>query len=95
MRAMIAGRKQDAPIFTDEHDRRLSRYMARLRVRACCAAAGVTVVPPQALRRTNAKFRDRFGHIETRLAEAGKELKDTPVDEMEALWQEAKQVLKK
>jgi uncharacterized protein YabN with tetrapyrrole methylase and pyrophosphatase domain len=50
----------------------------------------VKVDPEQALRRTNAKFRRRFGHIERRLAEQGKKLEDSNIQEMEALWQEAK-----
>jgi MazG family protein len=49
------------------------------------------VDPEQALRRSNAKFRERFGHIERRLAEQGKRLQDSNIQEMEALWQEAKQ----
>jgi tetrapyrrole methylase family protein / MazG family protein len=48
------------------------------------------VDPEQALRKTNAKFRDRFGYIERKLAERGKPLADATIDEMEALWQEAK-----
>jgi MazG family protein len=50
----------------------------------------VKVDPEQALRRTNAKFRDRFGYIERKLAERGRKLEDSNLDEMEALWQEAK-----
>jgi MazG family protein len=50
----------------------------------------VKVDPEQALRRTNAKFRQRFGHIERRLAERGKKLEDSNIREMEELWQEAK-----
>src|SRR5689334_19262145 len=50
----------------------------------------VKVDPEQALRRTNAKFRERFGHIERKLAEQGKTLEQATIDEMEALWQEAK-----
>ena len=50
----------------------------------------VKVDPEQALRRTNAKFRQRFGHVEQRLAASGKSWTDTPIEEMEALWQEAK-----
>ncbi len=48
------------------------------------------VDPEQALRRTNAKFRQRFGYVETQLRERGKRLPDSNLDEMEALWQEAK-----
>jgi MazG family protein len=51
----------------------------------------VKVDPEQALRRTNAKFRKRFAYIEQKLAERGRKLEDSNLDEMEALWQEAKQ----
>ncbi|MGA2270403.1 MAG: nucleoside triphosphate pyrophosphohydrolase [Bryobacteraceae bacterium] len=50
----------------------------------------VKVDPEQALRKTNAKFRERFGYIERRLAERGKKLEESNLEEMEALWQEAK-----
>jgi MazG family protein len=50
----------------------------------------VKVDPEQALRRTNTKFRQRFAHVERRLADRGKEVRGTPIDELEALWQEAK-----
>jgi MazG family protein len=45
----------------------------------------VKVDPEQALRKTNAKFRRRFGHVERELAG-----RKASIDEMEALWQEAK-----
>jgi len=51
----------------------------------------VKVDPEQALRRTNAKFRRRFAHIERRLAEQGRTFENSTIEEMEALWQEAKQ----
>ena len=50
----------------------------------------VKVDPEQALRRTNAKFRQRFEYIEHKLAERGRKLEDSNIEEMEALWQEAK-----
>ena len=50
----------------------------------------VKVDPEQALRRTNAKFRDRFGHVERRLAERGRKVTESNIEEMEELWQEAK-----
>ncbi len=50
----------------------------------------VKVDPEQALRRTNAKFRKRFGFIESKLTAQGRALRDTPVREMETLWQESK-----
>jgi MazG family protein len=48
------------------------------------------VDPEQALRKSNAKFRERFAHIERRLSERGKTLAESTIDEMESLWQEAK-----
>jgi MazG family protein len=48
------------------------------------------VDPEQALRKTNAKFRRRFGHVETGLAAQGKSTREATVEEMEALWQDAK-----
>jgi MazG family protein len=53
----------------------------------------VKVDPEQALRRTNAKFRGRFGHIERRLGEQGRKVSGTPVAELEELWLEAKKTL--
>ena len=48
------------------------------------------VDPEQALRRTNAKFRHRFAHVERGLRARGKQLKNATVAEMEELWQESK-----
>jgi MazG family protein len=45
----------------------------------------------QSLRRANAKFRERFAHVESRLAENGSKLGEATLEEMENLWQEAKQ----
>jgi MazG family protein len=50
----------------------------------------VKVDPEQALRRTNAKFRKRWGHIESKLRERGKKPEESTIQEMEGLWQEAK-----
>lgn len=48
------------------------------------------VDPETALAGTNGKFTRRFAHIEARLAEAGRGPHDASLEEMEALWQEAK-----
>ena len=48
------------------------------------------VEPEAALKLTNRKFRRRFGYIETKLRERGQAFDATTLDEMEALWQEAK-----
>lgn len=46
--------------------------------------------PEGAVRTANAKFRRRFRHIEEQMARAGKKLGEASLDEMEALWSEAK-----
>ncbi len=51
------------------------------------------VDPEEALRRANAKFTRRFQHIERRLAEQGR-TGPQPLEDMEALWAEAKRVEK-
>lgn len=48
------------------------------------------VDPEEALRKTNTKFRLRFGHVEARLAEQGRAPETSTVAEMEEYWQEAK-----
>ncbi len=48
------------------------------------------VDPEQALRKTNAKFRRRFGHVEKGLEAQGKTPRDATIAEMESLWQDSK-----
>ncbi|HKW76335.1 MAG TPA: nucleoside triphosphate pyrophosphohydrolase [Terriglobales bacterium] len=48
------------------------------------------VDPESALRRTNRKFRRRFGWLEERLRAQGKGLEQATLEEMETLWQQAK-----
>lgn len=48
------------------------------------------VDPEQALRKTNARFRKRFGHVEERIGS----FENAPLDRMEELWTEAKQLEK-
>mgnify|MGYP000296263631 CR=1 FL=1 len=52
-------------------------------------ARKLNVDPEEALRRANAKFTRRFQYIETKLAEQGR-AGPQPLDDMEALWAEAK-----
>ncbi len=48
------------------------------------------VDPEQALRKTNAKFRRRFAYLEEKLRERGGSPAQASLEEMEALWQQAK-----
>ena len=54
----------------------LSRYLA--------------VDAESALRKTNRKFRRRFGWMEEQLLKRGKRLEESNLEEMETLWQQAK-----
>lgn len=47
--------------------------------------------PENALEKTNRKFIRRFNHVERRAHELGHNLRDMPLSEMDALWNEAKQ----
>ena len=47
--------------------------------------------PDNALERTNRKFISRFSYVEQRAKEQGRELKDMTLEEMDRLWNEAKQ----
>jgi ATP diphosphatase len=53
-------------------------------------ARRLSVDPESALRRTNRKFRSRFGWLEQQLQERGTSLEDAPLEVMEELWQRAK-----
>ena len=53
-------------------------------------ARHLKVDPEQALRSANSKFSKRFSYIERTLEARNKPIKDATLDEMEALWQEAK-----
>ncbi|WP_022854236.1 nucleoside triphosphate pyrophosphohydrolase [Thermodesulfatator atlanticus] len=46
--------------------------------------------PEEALRQTNDKFEHRFQKMEARAQEQGKSLKELSLEEMDALWEEAK-----
>ena len=54
-------------------------------------ARHLKVNPELALRRANAKFRERFGYVERRLNEQDKPMECADLEEMEELWQQAKE----
>ena len=53
-------------------------------------ARKLDVEPETALKKTNRKFRTRFKHIETKLKSRGKSLENSNLEEMDALWNDAK-----
>lgn len=50
----------------------------------------LSVDPESALRKTNRKFKSRFQWMEARLNESGRSADQAPMEELEALWQQAK-----
>ncbi len=50
-----------------------------------------SIDPETALNRMNKKFIERFQYVEKKLAENGKSLKDSNLEEMDSFWNEAKQ----
>jgi len=52
-------------------------------------ARHLNIDPEAALRRTNQKFRRRFGYVESKL---GEKLADANLEEMDRLWNEAKAI---
>lgn len=55
------------------------------------AARLYDINPDTALERTNIKFTKRFNYIEEQTISQGKKLKETSLEEMDKLWEEAKQ----
>jgi nucleoside triphosphate diphosphatase len=51
----------------------------------------LSVDPESALRKTNRKFKRRFQWMEERLQESGRTAEQASMDELESLWQQAKQ----
>lgn len=56
------------------------------------AARLYDVEPETALERTNRKFIKRFKYLETKSNQLGKSLKEMNLEEMEAIWEEAKSI---
>ncbi len=69
---------------------KLSNEVGDLLFAAVNLARHLKVDPEMALRGANAKFERRFAHVERRLAESGRGPEVADLDEMEALWLEAK-----
>ena len=53
-------------------------------------ARKLNIDPEEALKSTNKKFTNRFNYVEEAIVSNGNNLKYTPLDEMEELWQRAK-----
>jgi ATP diphosphatase len=93
-RAVLAKLREEIDEVEAELDandpRRVAGEVGDLLFAVANLARHLRVDPEGALRGANAKFQRRFAHIETRLGEAGRAPADAALDEMEALWEEAK-----
>jgi nucleoside triphosphate diphosphatase len=69
---------------------RLQDELGDLLFAAANLARHLSLDPEAALRHANDKFVSRFSYIETALASQGRAPADASLDEMEALWREAK-----
>ncbi len=78
---------------TNEQKLRMEEEMGDVLFSLVNAARLYDIHPDNALERTNKKFIARFNHIEAKAKEAGKNLKDMTLAEMEAAWNEAKTTL--
>jgi MazG family protein len=82
--------KDHAALNDETNHTRVREEIGDLLFAATNIARHMQVEPEAALKLTNRKFRSRFGYIEARLRERGQTFETTTLDEMEALWQEAK-----
>jgi len=80
----------DRVIAAGESEARLSHEIGDLLFAAAQLARKLGINPETALRDGSARFERRFGYIEERLAARGRTPADATLDELEALWGEAK-----
>ena len=73
-----------------DNSRRLADELGDVLFAVANLARHFGIDPEAALRSTNDKFEQRFRYIERRLADQGRQPADATLEEMEALWQEAK-----
>ncbi len=71
-------------------DRAVAREIGDLLFAVVNLARHLSIDPERELRAASHRFRDRFHHIERRLAEQGRRPSEATLEEMDALWEEAK-----
>src|ERR1700755_35797 len=89
LRAAIDAHRDAGSDAESEHER-VREELGDLLFAVTNIARHLSVEPEAALKLTNRKFRRRFRHIERGLKERGRELGSATIEEMEALWQDAK-----
>jgi len=70
----------------------LARELGDLLFAVVNLARKLGVDPERELRATMRRFRERFLHVEKRLAERGRTPSQSDLEEMDALWEEAKRL---
>lgn len=73
------------------HEQEVKEELGDLLFAVANLARFLKVDPEEALSLTNRKFKTRFKYIEQKLKEKNQPITEATLDEMEALWQEAKQ----
>ncbi len=73
------------------HEEEVKEELGDLLFAVANLARFLKVDPEEALSLTNRKFKTRFKYIEQKLKEKNQPITEATLDEMEALWQEAKQ----
>jgi len=81
----------DAATRAEADDARMREELGDVIFAVSNIARHLGVEPEAALKLTNRKFRRRFRHVERGLHAAGREPGSATLDEMEALWQQAKE----
>jgi MazG family protein len=79
------------PQIAQEHHERLEDEVGDLFFVLVNIARYLSLDPESALRKTNRKFRRRFQWMEERLRASGRAPEQASADELESLWQQAKQ----
>lgn len=80
---------------SEQQKARMEEEMGDLFFSLVNAARLYGIIPENALEKTNKKFISRFNYIEQKAHEAGKNVKEMTLDEMECLWNEAKTAVRK
>jgi uncharacterized protein YabN with tetrapyrrole methylase and pyrophosphatase domain len=75
----------------DELRARLEEELGDLLFVLVNIARYLSLDPESALKKTNRKFKRRFQWMEQRLRDAGRNPEQSTMDELESLWQQAKQ----
>jgi MazG family protein len=93
---VLAKVREEAEELAEAHEQRdpqhVEHELGDLLLTVVNLARRMKVDPEQALRKSNARFRERFAYVEERVAESGVAFAETPLAQMEEWWQEAKRM---